>query len=189
MSVRRCRLRPVIFFQRRYAAPPLRHCPSTAPVLRHPDRLAVQNGGTRVRTAALLLAHARAKRLLHGVERAVVPPASVLLPDRRPGQKIVREGSPGVAVLGLVDRVPDLPAGVASRRARAAALRPGHGRASQFPLRVRLFGQVRLPSHAPELPDHTHFVCNSSVGCTSDRPARARIRRVSACIRLTMSAT
>lgn len=49
------------------------------------------------------------ERLMDSFQRAIVLSAPVLLPDRRPRCEVVRQGSPGAAVLGLIkDRVPDL---------------------------------------------------------------------------------
>lgn len=136
-----------------------RRSPSSAPFFRHPDGLAVQDGGTRAGSAALLLTHAGAQHFMHRVQGPVVSPPPVLLPDCGPGWKVVRERSPGAAVLGLVeDGVPDLSKRVAARSACAAVLRSGHRRAHQRPLRVRQIGWVRSPSHASKLPGYNHFV-------------------------------
>jgi hypothetical protein len=89
------------------------------------------------------------------VQRAVIPPAPVLLPDGRPGREVVGQGSPGAAVLGLVeDRVPEF----SQRVPRTPALRSGHRRAHDLPLRVCQICWVWLPAHGAKLPDCNDFV-------------------------------
>jgi len=62
--------------------------------LRRLHRLTVDDGGAGSRLAPLFQAHLFAEGCVHPFPRAVVAPRAEVAPDRRPGRKLMRQGTP-----------------------------------------------------------------------------------------------
>src|ERR1700739_171368 len=89
VSTSRWRLRPEIFFSR--------VVPAYAASVGGLHRLTIEDGGTRLRLAALECAKRPPQDLVHTLPRAVEAPTPIVAVYRFPGREIVRHHAPGAA--------------------------------------------------------------------------------------------